>query len=91
MVLENGPVNPTDPSKLLTGWFTAPYNLPNTIYEQVNTYLRDTDAGEAFKGGKSLIFSGDIKNVMTHSISSNICYCFKKGLFYPQQKLGQNP
>ena len=84
LVLENGLVNLPDPSKLIDGWFTALYNLPNTIYEQVNAYLRDTDAGKAFKGGKSLLFSGHIKNLMTHSISSNICYCFVKGLCHPE-------
>ena len=59
--------------------------------EQDNTYLRDTDAGKAFKGRKSLLFSGNIKNTMTHSIGSNIRYCFVKGLSHPEQKLGQNP
>ena len=28
---------------------------------------------------------------MTHSIGSNIRYCFVKGLSHPEQKLGQNP
>ena len=91
LVLENGLVNLPDPSKLIDGWFTAPYNLPSTIYEQVNPYLRDNDAGKAFKGGKSFLFSGHIKNMMTHSISSNIRYCIMKGLCHPEQKLGQNP
>ena len=27
---------------------------------------------------------------MTHSISSDIRYCFVKGLCHPEQKLGQN-
>ena len=52
LVLENGLVSLPDPSKLIDGWFAAQYNLPNTIYEQVNTYLKDTDAGKAFRGGK---------------------------------------
>ena len=91
LVLENGLVKLPDPSNLIDGWFTAPYNLRNTIYEQVNTYLGDTDVGKAFKGGKSLLFSGHIKNMMTHSISSNIRYCFVKGLCHSEQKLGQNP
>ena len=91
LVLENGLVNLPDPSKLIDGWFTAPYNLPSTIYEQVNPYLRNTDAGKAFKGEKSLLFSGHIKNMMTHSISSNIRYCIMKGLCHSEQKLGQNP
>ena len=65
--------------------------LQSTTYEQVNTYVRDTDAEKAFKGGKSLLFSGHIKNVMTRLISSNIRYCFVKGLCHPEQKLGQNP
>ena len=52
LVLENGLVSLPDPSKLTDGWFAVQYNLPSTIYEQVNTYLKDTDAGKAFKGGK---------------------------------------
>ena len=54
LVLENGLVNLPDCSKLIGGWFTAPYNLPNTIYEQVNTYLRDTDAGKSIQGREVL-------------------------------------
>ena len=65
LVLENGLVSLPDPSKLIDGWFGAPYNLPNTIYQQVNTYLKDTDAGKAFKLGKSLLVSGHKKNAMT--------------------------
>ena len=90
LVLENVLVSLPDPSKLIDMWFAAPYNLPNTIYEQINTYLKDTDTGKVFKGGKSLLLSGHIKNVMNHSISSNIRYCFIKGLCHPEQKLGQN-
>ena len=68
MVLENGLVSLPDPSELINGWFPAPDNLPNSIYEQINTYLKDTDAGKVFKVGKSLLLSGHIKNVITHSI-----------------------
>ena len=71
LVLENELVSSLDPSKLIDGWFSAPYKLPNLIYEQVNTYLKDIDAGKTFKGG-SLLVSGYIKNMMPHSISSNI-------------------
>ena len=39
LVLENGLVSLPEPPKLIDGWFTAPYNLPNTTCEQVNTYL----------------------------------------------------
>ena len=88
LVFENRIVSLPDPSKLIDGWFAAPCNLPNTICEQVNTCLNNTDAGKAYKGGKSLLLSGHIKNVMTHSISSNIRYCFVKGLCHPEQKLG---
>ena len=92
LVLENGLVSLPDPSKLwIDVWFAAPYNLPTAIYEQINTYLKDTDTGKEFKGGKSLLLSGHIKNVINHSISSNIRYCFVKGLCHPEQKLGQNP
>ena len=39
-------------------------SFSNAIYEQANTYLKETDAGKAFKGGKNLILSGHVKNVM---------------------------
>ena len=45
----NGLVSLPDPLKLIDGWFTASYNLPNTIFEQVNTYMKETDGGRAFK------------------------------------------
>ena len=66
------------------------HTICQTVYEKVNTYLRNTGAGKAFKGGKSLLFSGHIKNMMTHSISSNIPYCFMKGLCHTEQKVRQN-
>ena len=90
LVLENGLVDLPDPSKLIDGWFATPYSLPNTIYEHVHTYLKDTDAGKAFKGGKNLLLSGHIKDVVTHSISSNIRCCIVKDLCHPEQKLRQN-
>ena len=65
--------------------------MPNTIYEQVNTNLKDTNARKAFIGGESLLPSGRIKNAMTHSMSSNICYCLVRGLHDPEQKPRQNP
>ena len=70
----NGLVSLPDPLKLIDGWFTASYNLPNTIFEQVNTYMKETDAGRAFKWGKSLLVLGHIDHLMNHLISPNICY-----------------
>ena len=58
LVLENGQVRLPDPSKLIDECFAAPFYLPNIIYEQINAYLKDTDAGKAFKGEKSLLLSG---------------------------------
>ena len=89
LVLENGLLSLPDPSKLIDRWFAVAYNLQNTIYEQVNAYLKNTDAGKAFKRVKSLVLSGHIKNVMSHAISSNIRYCFFKRLGHPEQKLGK--
>ena len=86
LVLENGLVSLPDPSKLRDGWFAAPHILPNTIYEQVNIYLKDTDAEKAFQGGKSLLLSGHLKTVMTHSISSNIHFCLVKSLYHPKAR-----
>ena len=54
LVLENRLVSLPDPLNLIDGWFTAPYNLTNTIFQLVNTYLKETYAGKAFKIGKSL-------------------------------------
>ena len=50
LVLANGLVSLPDPTR----WFAAPYNLLNTIYEQVNKYLKDTYTGKAFKGVEKL-------------------------------------
>ena len=91
LVLENRLASLPDPSKLIDEWFAAPYNLPNTIYEQVNTYLKEIDVRKTFNARKSFLVSGHIKNVMTHSISSSIRYCLVKDLCHPEQKLWQNP
>ena len=80
LVLENRLASLLDPSKLIDQWFAAPYNLSNTIYEQVNTYLKEIDVRKTFNARKSFLVSGHIKNVMTHSVSSSIRYCFVKGL-----------
>ena len=86
--LENGMVILPDPRSLSEGWVCAPMNLPDTTYEQVTAYLTDHNAGKAYKGGKSLLESGHISNIMTHtiSISSNIRYCFVRGMCCPEQK-----
>ena len=62
----------------------------HNIYEHVTAYLANHDAGKAYKGGKSLLVSGHISNVMTHSISANIRYCFVRGMCCPEQKLSKN-
>ena len=90
LVLENGMVLLPDPRLLIEGWVCAPLNLPDTTYEQVTAYLANHDAGKAYKGGKSLLESGHISNVMTHSISANIRYCFVRGMCCPEQKQSRN-
>ena len=44
-----------------------------------------------FEGGKSLLESGHLTNVMTHVISPTIRYCFVRGLCLPEQKLSNAP
>ena len=39
-------------------------------------YLKKKDSGKAYKGGKSLMESGHVVNVMSSMLSPNIRYCF---------------
>ena len=64
----------------------CPMNLPDTTYEQVTAYLTDHNAGKAYKGGNSLLELSHISNIMTHTISSNIRYCFVRCMCCPEQK-----
>ena len=90
LILENYMLTLPSPLKLIDGWVKAPENLPNTTYDNVNNYLVDNDAGKAFKGGKSLLESGHLDNVMTHAISPNLRYCFVRGLCLPEQKVSND-
>ena len=71
-IFENGLVTLPDPVTLQDGWYRAPENLPNTVYDDVIDYLDKNDAGKAYKSGKSLLDSEHLSRVMTHNISNNI-------------------
>ena len=86
LVLENGLVTLPDPNRIADNWVFAPALLPDTLYTNVDNYLKQNDAGKAFAGGKSLLQSDHLFNVMVNTISPNIRYCFVKGLCYPEQK-----
>lgn len=45
------------------------------MFNQVG-YLFKVNTGKAFKGGKSLLQSGHLFNVMVHMTSPNVRYCF---------------
>ena len=86
LILENGLVILPDPNRIADSWVFAPALLPDTLHTNVDNYLKETDAGKAYAGGKSLLQSGHIFNVMVNTISPNVRYCFVKGLCYPEQK-----
>ena len=89
LILDGGMVNLPAPRQFVEGWVNAPLNIPNTTYGKVENYLRDHDAGKAFKGGKSLLVSGHMSNVMTHNIRENLRYCFMRGVCCPEQKVSK--
>ena len=80
-----------NPDLIENDWIVAPVNLPDTTFTQVESYLKNCDAGKAFQGGKSLHVSEHLNNLMVHMISSNIRYCFVRGLCHPEQKLSKQP
>ena len=47
LILENGLVILLDPVTLQDGWYSAPENLPSTVYDDVTDYLGKNDAGKA--------------------------------------------
>ena len=79
------------PTTLFDDWIEAPSHLPDTLYDNVHNYLVKSDAGKAFKGGKSLLLSGHLINVMVHMITPNVRYCFVRGLCHPEQRLSKPP
>ena len=79
LILENGLVTLPDPLTLQDGWYSAPENLPNTVYDDVIYCLDKNDAGKACKSGKSLLDSEHLSNVMTYNIRNNIIYTFVRG------------
>ena len=72
LILENGMVTLKSPSTLIDDWIAAPSHLLETLFHQVNTYLIANDAVKAFKGGRSLLQSGHLNNVMVHMVSPNV-------------------
>lgn len=86
LILEDGLVILPDPKGLIDNWVIAPSLLPDTLYSDVENYLKQHEAGKAFQGGKSLLLSGHVFNVMVHTISPSIRYCFVKGLCHAEQK-----
>ena len=85
LIVENGLVTLSDLVILQDGWYSAPENLPNTVYNDVIDYLDKNGAGKAYKSGKSLLGSEHLSNVMTHNISNNIRYTFVRGYCLPEQ------
>ena len=68
LILETGLVSLPDPVTQQDGWYSAPENLPNTVYDDVIDYFLDkNDAGKAYKSGKSLLDSEHLSNVMSHN------------------------
>ena len=90
LILENGLVTLPDPVTLQDGWYRAPENLPNTVYDDVIDYLDKNDAGKAYRSGKSLLDSEHLSNVMTHN-SNNIRYTFVRGYCFPEQRTSNKP
>ena len=91
LCLENGMVTLPNPTSIVDDWIAAPTNLPDTTFSHVENYLKTNDAGKAFQGGRSLLMSGHVKNIMTHMLSPNVRYCFVRGLCHPEQKLSKQP
>lgn len=91
LILEDGMVTLPNPCQLQNDWCDAPSNLPDTVYDQVKTYLIKNNGGKAFTGGKSLLKSGHLFNLMVHTISPNVRYSFVQGLCYPEQKFKSKP
>ena len=90
LVMENGMLTLSNPLTLSDGWVKAPENLPGATHSDIHAYLTKHEAGKAFKGGKSLLESGHLENVMTNAISPNIRYCFVRGICLPEQKVSND-
>lgn len=85
--LEGGLVKLPNPCTLVDGWLKAPSYLPNTTQGDVEEYLKNNNAGKAFRSGQSLLASKHLDNIMSHNISNNIRFCFVHGVCLPEQKL----
>ena len=86
LVLENGMITLPNPSILKYNWYEAPAYLPDTIFSDVEKYLKDNDAGKAFQVGKSLLESGHLHSVAVHLLSPTVRYCFVQGYCHPEQR-----
>ena len=49
LIIDN--VTLPDPYKIVDGWFDSPFNLPNSLYNDICCHLSKYDAGKAFKNG----------------------------------------
>ena len=62
------------PFKVINGWKPAPGNLPNTIFDQIKSYLDELNGGNVYQDGKSLMAPGNLSNILTHNISPDVRY-----------------
>ena len=62
LVLKNDLITLQNPSSVDGGWTMTPENLLDTVYTDIYNYLKDSNAAKSFKGGKSLLLSGHLKD-----------------------------
>ena len=79
-----------DPKSLTIGWVIGSTYLPDLTYSRVNKYLREKNAGKAFRGGKSLFESKHITEVRYHNISQHFSLCYVMANCIPEQRVN-NP
>lgn len=90
LCLEDGLIKLPPPLSLRIGWQFGSTNLPDTIEDDVECYLKEK-APKALLKGASLEQSKHVISVAYHSISPNLKYCYVRGKIIPQERTNNDP
>ena len=71
-------------------WSTGSGYLPSIVLNNIDEYAGLNSANRVSKEWRNLLFSGHVMSVKFNPITSNLKYCFAKGVVIPQTCVNQN-
>ena len=79
------------PNDIKENWITGSAHLPSIVLNNIDEYVELNSAKKVSKEGRNLLFSGHVMSVKFNPTTSNLKYCFVKGVVIPQTRVNENP